>query len=67
MADPVNISTSLQNLKCQIQALTYYQQLTNDLTAQTWIATLESTLASNEGATPPAGYASVLGQSTFNS
>lgn len=65
MADPVSISTSLQNLKCQIQAMQFYQQITNDLTAQTWIASLETTLAANEGSTPPAGYASALAQSVF--
>ena len=62
MADPVNVSTSLQNLTCQIQAMEAYRQLTNDTTADAWIATLKTTLANNLGATPPQGYASVFGQ-----
>jgi len=65
MSDPVSISTSLQNLKCQIQAMQFYAQQTNDTTANAWIATLKTTLASNEGATPPQGYASALAQSVF--
>ena len=65
MSDPVSISTTLQNLKCQIQALAFYQQMTNDLTAAAWITSLESTLASNEGATPPQGFQSVLADSVF--
>lgn len=66
MADPVSISTTLQNLKCQIQAMAFYQQQTGDLSAAAWITSMEATLAANEAATPPAGYPSALGNSVFN-
>jgi hypothetical protein len=66
MADPVSISTSLQNLTCQIQAMQFYRQQTNDTTADSWLATLKSTLASNITSTDqPQGYASALAQSVF--
>ena len=65
MSDPVSISTTLQNLKLQIQAMAFYQQMTGDQTAAAWITTSEATLASNEGTTPPQGYKSVLADSVF--
>lgn len=64
MADPVNVSTSLQNLKCQVQAMAFYQQMTNDTTASAWLATLQTTLTNNEVAgSPPQGYKSALADS----
>ena len=67
MSDPVSISTTLQNLKLQIQAMQFYQQQSGDQTAAAWLATSKATLASNETAgSPPAGYPSALANSVFN-
>lgn len=63
MADPVSISFSLQNLKCVVQCLKAYQQVTDDATNTALIASLSATLTANETATPPVGMASALAQS----
>ena len=63
MADPVSISFSLQNLKCTIQCLKAYQQVTDDATNAALITSLTSTLVANETATPPVGMPSALAQS----
>lgn len=63
MADPVNISFTLQNLKCTVQVLKAYQQITDDATNTALIASLQATLTANEGAVPPVGMASALAQS----
>lgn len=63
MSDPVSISTTLQNLTCQIQAMEAYRQQSNDTTADAWVVSLKSTLASNiTAANTPQGYASVVAQ-----
>lgn len=63
MADPVSINFTLQNLKCTIQSLQFYQQESGDATNAVLIASLKTTLASNEGAVPPIGMPSALAQS----
>lgn len=54
MADPVSISFSLQQLKCTIQCLRFYQQETADATNAALIASLTSTYQTNENTAAPA-------------
>lgn len=65
MADPFSISISLQNAKLALDAMKFYQRMTGDFTASTFITSLQASIVSNntvEGNVIP-GYASVLAQS----
>lgn len=66
MADPVSINFTLQNLKCAIQCMQFYQQMAGDQTNNAQIASLNATLAAN--VTPgaePVGMPSALARSAF--
>lgn len=65
MADPVTgLSFSLQQLKLMLDAMKFYERMTNDLSASALIVSVQATIVANIAATQTlAGYSSVLAQS----
>lgn len=65
MADPVTgLTFTLAQLKVMLDAMKFYQRMTNDLTAQATITSVQATIVANMTAgVPVAGYSSVLAQS----
>lgn len=64
MADPFSISISLQQAKCALDAMKFYQRMTNDLTMDVFITSLQAQIVSNNPVgNTISGYSSVLAQS----
>lgn len=64
MADPFSLSISLQNARLALDALKFYQRMSGDFTASSFITSLQASIVSNNvPVTPIAGYASVMAQS----
>lgn len=61
MADPVSISFSLQDLKCTVQSLKYYQQMSGNAQTLPLLTSLWATLQANvSAASPPMGLQDAL-------
>lgn len=63
MADPFSLSISLQQAKCALDSMKFYQRMTNDLSMSAFITSLQASLNSNIGTTAPVGYSSAPAQS----